>query len=62
MFKDLEGILGATAGALVMLNLDELVVILTKRKSKLEPQIEIKYSNKDKIFFVLILVLNQYLF
>ena len=62
MFKDLEGILGATAGALVMLNLDELVVILTKRKSKLEPQIEIKYVTSDKMLFFLILFLNHFLF
>jgi len=55
----LEGILGATAGALVMLNLDELLVILTKNKSELKPQIEIKYGISDKVFFALIFFLNQ---
>ena len=41
---DLEAILGATAGALVMLNLDEILAILTKNQTQLKPQIEIKYN------------------
>ena len=58
----MEGILGATAGALVMLNLDELMVILSKNKSHLKPQIGISYKNKEKVFFLLIFALNNILF